>query len=1603
MEDTPRSKPLPPPPELPFPSSSAVTAALSTEVDSDLALDARSIEHLGDLLKQSLAGVKLKEEVWLAPFLAALDSLSDYLTPTILAQIVESSAAQSKARDHLAKAAAASATAGGASGSKKGKEKDKERDKDKPAATPTRADTPLQSASDDKAAEERRATWSAARDLLQRGPPTPSSSSSAEVLPDSQSPPEPEGTTGEKEDDPEHPRLAHFRLALRTHETTSKLLRTNPDLKIGLAFVPDSWTSDQSPLDQDSLRPLFGRDSFDDLDELDRSHVRLFGGTLELTAYSKDLSKLERVLELAAFATLSLKLEAHLLRDTSCPRPLLSFDDTPDPDNEEDFASSSAASSHFGGTINSSQQRTPTPSLANTIEADDDFPTSVESSPTKKGHKSRWSSSNIWGLIRGATSVATSSLAPPPDESHQTGGATTPTGRVKDRLKVLGGGIKLRKSRIRGSRRDASDSSGRPSMDMEALDNWDFVGGLGLAGLGFEDYNGLSSLEEPSRREEGRGGDGKKDAAGKKDVDDEPTERFQKVIKKMEACILSTSPNVIFPPPHLLVRLRKQEVAQLSASLPTSDKTPTPSSFDLSPPVPPKPVPFLSPLGWPSRPPVERLRSYTTVDARTLALGMHFLVETACQSAGPTAPACKPPTWLTFDYWDASSPTSSPSSDRPDVTLGQLIERLVHNREVPCDTPTCKLSTLSPASYAFSFAKYAELVLYNSDFVPSPELCEHASHDRNALVRSFAVEGTVVSLGVDQIELFELRLPTSVDPLVAPPIVTTDDLTSVEQLRSEIESFYTSVRDRLDFLADFIPLASNTIKKAPPPAPKAHIKAQSDDTVLGGDDDLDPASSTVKKGGPFRLIGQLRSTVDADEAALLSDCLSSVTSPSLLNQGRYEFLRRANAIKARVAAWESKHATSLESASSSSGDGQIPPPVYAQADYFSPDVHVFPIDSAVLVRETELSSAIALTLSAPAFQAEITALSAFATRKPTPSGYFSTPSPSVSRHTSSRHPIPLDFLELSTAATAVSPDGTPPKSPRLLASPTLGFSSSHSKKSSPIAPLDPDDPLADFGTDDPWTGEAKPKKEQRGGSMLASMRGGITRQKSSDSGSFGFFRSPLLTPTTEQSPDHGHGHGGHGGRDADDASQRKAPSDSVLEDLVATSHGPLPSPSPRLAATKTPGGALPQIMSGLAGKRHVSETALTSSVYATAEVVAGPGGKSASTAASMRSSSSSLAEDGGMRRSSGAEDDDELTAEELENDVAPLELPERPGSRLVNAIWSLGSLRGSRGSGFTSSPGPAAEGAHIKYKFSHGDKSFRVTCWYAEKFQKLRSCCGLSEDLFIESLSRCTDLNPSGGKSKSAFWMTGDRRFMLKELVNAWGVVSEKDAFLTFAPELLKHLMATERPSLLAKIFGFYTVKTKNLKTGETRRLDLIVMEHLFHSQTITRQFDLKGVAGRVAKSKTAGKEADGKESQSQQTLWDGDWLAGSLQSRLLIYSHSKTLLRDALLNDSTFLAKCGNIDYSLLVGVNDTTHELVVGLIDIISVFNLAKMLENAGKTALKKATQADADSVTVLPPADYALRFRQAMEKYFIAVPEKFSRGVEEMDPDPRLASVL
>ncbi len=78
------------------------------------------------------------------------------------------------------------------------------------------------------------------------------------------------------------------------------------------------------------------------------------------------------------------------------------------------------------------------------------------------------------------------------------------------------------------------------------------------------------------------------------------------------------------------------------------------------------------------------------------------------------------------------------------------------------------------------------------------------------------------------------------------------------------------------------------------------------------------------------------------------------------------------------------------------------------------------------------------------------------------------------------------------------------------------------------------------------------------------------------------------------------------------------------------------------------------------------------------------------------------------------------------------------------------------------------------------------------------------------------------------------------------------------------------RPTVLAKLLGFYTVEIKNLETGNTQaKADLLVMENLFHGQSIMKTFDLKGIQGRKVKPAN--------NSSGSKTLFDGEWIEGMI------------------------------------------------------------------------------------------------------------------------------
>lgn len=302
------------------------------------------------------------------------------------------------------------------------------------------------------------------------------------------------------------------------------------------------------------------------------------------------------------------------------------------------------------------------------------------------------------------------------------------------------------------------------------------------------------------------------------------------------------------------------------------------------------------------------------------------------------------------------------------------------------------------------------------------------------------------------------------------------------------------------------------------------------------------------------------------------------------------------------------------------------------------------------------------------------------------------------------------------------------------------------------------------------------------------------------------------------------------------------------------------------------------------------------------------------------------------------------------------------------------------------------ERPHIKYDWTIGKRlKFSCTVYYAKQFDALRRRCGI-DDVFIKSLSKSANWAADGGKSRSNFWKTSDDRFIIKTLVNAWNV-ADLQVLLDLAPYYFRYVESTaSKPTVLAKLMGFYTIEVRNLETGAVQsKADLLVMENLFYDQRIVKTFDLKGIQGRKVKA----------NAQTSKTLFDGEWIEGQQRTLTLIRPHSKVVLREAIRSDADFLAKSNIMDYSLLLGVDEEQKQIACGLVDTIGSYTFSKTLEYKAKQGLNAGKE-----VTVIPPQEYQERFVNALERYFLPCPDKWTKPVDETlvmtDPD-LLPSVL
>ncbi|KAJ5959901.1 Zinc finger FYVE/PHD-type [Penicillium vulpinum] len=278
-------------------------------------------------------------------------------------------------------------------------------------------------------------------------------------------------------------------------------------------------------------------------------------------------------------------------------------------------------------------------------------------------------------------------------------------------------------------------------------------------------------------------------------------------------------------------------------------------------------------------------------------------------------------------------------------------------------------------------------------------------------------------------------------------------------------------------------------------------------------------------------------------------------------------------------------------------------------------------------------------------------------------------------------------------------------------------------------------------------------------------------------------------------------------------------------------------------------------------------------------------------------------------------------------------------------------------------------GTHLKYQFQEGPAKMLCKVFYAEQFDALRKKCGVA-DRIVESLSRCAKWDSKGGKTKSLFLKTLDDRFILKSLSTI-----ETQAFLKFAPayfQIMSEALFHELPSAIAKMFGFYQVIIKNPVTGTEFNWFLLLMENLFYDRVPTRIFDLKG-SMRNRKVESTG--------ERDEVLLDENMVDFIYETPLFAREHSKKLLSQSVWNDTLFLGRQDVMDYSLMIAIDESRNELVVGIIDCIRTYTWDKKLESWIKD--KGFAGGGRNRPTVTSPKEYKGRFREAMARYVLQAP--------------------
>ncbi|VDN89194.1 unnamed protein product [Brugia pahangi] len=218
-----------------------------------------------------------------------------------------------------------------------------------------------------------------------------------------------------------------------------------------------------------------------------------------------------------------------------------------------------------------------------------------------------------------------------------------------------------------------------------------------------------------------------------------------------------------------------------------------------------------------------------------------------------------------------------------------------------------------------------------------------------------------------------------------------------------------------------------------------------------------------------------------------------------------------------------------------------------------------------------------------------------------------------------------------------------------------------------------------------------------------------------------------------------------------------------------------------------------------------------------------------------------------------------------------------------------------------------------------------------------------------------------------------DDRFVFKQMSRF-----EIQSFVKFGPNYFSYVstaMTDNKLTTLCKVYGVYRICYKNKSSGQQLKVDVLVMEYLFYRRNVKQVWDLKG-------SQRNRMASEGKRT-ADLVLLDENLVKDLWNNQLYVHPHSKAALSMAISNDSHFLSAQHVMDYSLLVGVDETNSELILGIVDYMRTYTLDKKLESW----VKIVAIPGAHLPTVISPEMYCTRFFDAIDTYFPIAPDQWT----------------